>query len=309
MTVDLDCATARLLLLEDQRGRLDPATASALGAHLGRCLDCAHEEKAERLLTELLDRHLPQRAAPLGLKRRLAAQWSLSPSAPPRRSARWPRRGLAVAAAVLLAIAVAAGVSGWLVRVDPTDRLVTEAVNDHLRVLARGSDLDIRSGDMHQVRPWLTARLDFAPVIPFAGDAEFPLRGGTVEYFLDRRAAVAVYGRRLHTVTLIVAREGGLPWPEASPLATNARGFNVRLWKRGGLGYALVSDLDPSELARLAAHLGEGGRVRERGADGSATYVGGPSRTGRTSTVLVRARGTRSAMAMASSSPLTSTSM
>ena len=69
---------------------------------------------------------------------------------------------------------------------------------------------------MHQVRPWLTGRLDFAPVIPFGGDADFPLRGGTVEYFLDRRAAVAVYGRRLHTVTLIVTRADGLPWPDAT---------------------------------------------------------------------------------------------
>ena len=133
---------------------------------------------------------------------------------------------------------------------------MTEAVNDHLRVLAKGPALDVQSGDMHQVRPWLTGRLDFAPVIPFSGDAEFSLRGGALEYFLDRRAAVAVYGRRRHTVTLIVTRGDGLPWPQASPLATNARGFNVRLWKSGALGYALVSDLDPTELARLAERLG-----------------------------------------------------
>ena len=38
-------------------------------------------------------------------------------------------------------------------------------------------------------------------------------------------------------------------------------------------------------------------------------YFGGPSRTGRTSTVLVRANGIRAAMAMASSRSLTSMSM
>jgi anti-sigma factor RsiW len=114
------------------------------------------------------------------------------------------------------------------VRRDATERLVTEAVNDHLRVLARGPDLDVRSGDMHQVRPWLTGRLDFAPVIPFAGDAEFPLRGGAVEYFLDRRAAVAIYGRRLHHRHLIVALAMVCPGPRPL-LPANARGFNVRL--------------------------------------------------------------------------------
>ena len=100
---------------------------------------------------------------------------------------------------------------------------------------------------MHEVRPWLTGRLDFAPVIAFAGDADFPLRGGTVEYFLDRRAAVAVYGRRPHVITLIVARADGLPWPAGRPLLTRAQGFNVRLWRSGELAYALVSDLDARE--------------------------------------------------------------
>ena len=106
------------------------------------------------------------------------------------------------------------------------------------------------------MRPWLTSRLDFAPVIPFAGDSEFPLLGGAVDYFLDHRAAIAVYGRRLHTITLVVALPNNLPWPARALAATSARGFNVRIWRSGELGYALISDVDPAELARLAARLG-----------------------------------------------------
>jgi anti-sigma factor RsiW len=252
----MDCETARLHLLDDQRGQLDPPAATALSAHLEQCPDCSREEMAERLLTEQLLRHLPQHAAPLALKRRLAA---LSPTVShvrsPQPSSR-QRRALALAAGLLAVIVASAAVASWLARRDPAERLVAEAVNDHLRVLARGPSLDVSSGDLHQVRPWLTGRLDFAPVIPFGGDADFPLRGGAVEYFLDRRAAIAVYGRRLHTVTLIVARADGLPWPDSPSVAASARGFNVRLWQRDGLGYALVSDLDPAELARLAVRLG-----------------------------------------------------
>ena len=52
------------------------------------------------------------------------------------------------------------------------------------------------------------------------------------------------------------------------PLTTNTRGFNVRLWQAGGLGYALVSGVDGAELARLAARP-HGERRREKEARGS----------------------------------------
>lgn len=248
----MDCQAVRGALLDEQRGRLDPATAVSLHAHLDTCAGCARMEVAERLLTEQLERQLPQHGAALALKRRLSAQWP-APAAP-RSSARrtWWWVG-AVAAALLV-------VTGLNLMASPRggreDRLVGEAVNDHRRILARAERLDVPSGNMHQVRPWLTGQLDFAPVIAFAGDADFPLRGGTVEYFLDRRAAVAVYGRRLHVVTLIVARADGLPWPTGRPIVTSAQGFNVRLWRSGELGYALVSDLDAAELGQLASRLG-----------------------------------------------------
>ena len=249
----MDCSEARLHLLDDQRGRLDVALAGSLAAHLAGCSACAREDLAERLLTEQLERRLPQHAAPLALKRRLAAEWATSAPAARPVPAR-TRRAAVLAALSLVAIAVAV----WVGRPPEADRLVAEAVTDHLRLLARADALDVRSGDVHQLRPWLTSRLDFAPVIPFAGDAEFPLRGGTTEYFLDRRAAAAVYGRRLHAITLlVVGRIDDLAWPAPGrPLTTNTRGFNVRLWQAGGLGYALVSDVDGAELAQLAARLG-----------------------------------------------------
>jgi hypothetical protein len=72
----MNCPTARLALLDEHRGRLGVAAAEALAAHLRECPGCARYEMAERLLTEQLERHLPQHAAPLALKRRLAAQWA-----------------------------------------------------------------------------------------------------------------------------------------------------------------------------------------------------------------------------------------
>jgi anti-sigma factor RsiW len=253
MTTALDCARARPLLLDEQRGRLDAATAVALAAHLDSCADCRYEDDVERVLTEQLEQRMPQHAAPLALKRRLAATL---PAAGVRVAAARRRRRWALAASLIAASLVGITVLFSLLappRVPPA--LVAEAVNDHLRVLSR--PLELPSTEVHQVRPWFAGRLDFAPVIPFAGDAEFPLRGATVEYFGDRKAAVVVYGRRLHTITLLVFRPDGLAWARSGQaLSTRERGFNVRLWQASGLGYALVSDADPEDLTRLAERLG-----------------------------------------------------
>jgi anti-sigma factor RsiW len=121
----------------------------------------------------------------------------------------------------------------------------------------------VESGGLHQVKPWFEGRLPFAPAVAFEGDQDFPLKGGAVGYVLDRKAAVFVYGRRLHTIALFVFQAEGLSWPtrglqamgQARAYTTTDRGFNVILWRMGDLGYALVSDVDAHELADLGRRL------------------------------------------------------
>jgi anti-sigma factor RsiW len=239
----IDCGDVRPQLAGASRAPLAPE----VRAHLETCAACARYEAAEQALTESLERHVPQYPASLALKRRLAEQWetaALRASAARRR--RWRIAVPALAAAAILIVALPV----YLQRATPTG-MVAEAVNDHLRVLRGDRPLEVQSGELHQVRPWFEGRLDFAPVVTFAGDAEFPLKGGAVEYFLDRKAAAFVYKRRLHTITLLVFRADGLPLSPA-PQAAQRHGFNVRLWRAGDLGYALVSDVDGRELEALA---------------------------------------------------------
>jgi anti-sigma factor RsiW len=89
------------------------------------------------------------------------------------------------------------------------------------------------------------------------------LKGGSVGYFRDRKAAVFVYARRLHAISLLVFRADGLSWPVRGlvriggreAVVTSERGFNVIVWRRGELGYALVSDVDAGELRELALRM------------------------------------------------------
>jgi anti-sigma factor RsiW len=260
----MKCENVRLELLDYQRGRLDADRRQAIRTHLEGCAACAHEEAVEQTLTEMLEHRLPQHSAPLALKRRLAASWRPMPV--PGRSW-WTRWGRALTPALAVAALLLVVLPPYYrhATVSPGDGrgMVTEAVNDHLRILSSQHPLDVESGGIHQVKPWFEGRLDFAPVLAFAGDEEFPLRGGAVGYFLDRKAAVFVFQRRLHAISLLVFRADGLPWPERDLESlgnvrvsrTVARGFNVILWRTGELGYALISDLDASELRQLAVKV------------------------------------------------------
>ena len=261
----MTCEDARAQLLDYQRGRLAFPAESEVRAHLDGCADCTRDDALEHELTKALEQRLPLHPASIALKRRLAAQW---PTPSTQRS--WWRRWRPVLMPALAFAALLMLVTPVLYYERTASRmageragLVAEAVNDHLRVLASQHPLDIESSDVHQVKPWFEGRLDFAPRVAFEGDAEFPLKGGALGYFRDRKAAVFVYARRLHPITLLVFRADGLPWPTraqtpAGPpevYRTVDRGFNVIMWRTDELGYALVSDVDPRDLNALAARI------------------------------------------------------
>jgi anti-sigma factor RsiW len=255
----MDCQQARTHLMERRRGRLDAAAAAEVDAHLEGCDACRREDSADRELSAALEQRLPRRAAPDGLRRSLEARWEAKPVRPTRRAL---RTFVAMAAGATLAVlAIFAARRGAA-----SDAMVAEAVNDHLRVVYSENPVEIESGGIHQVKPWFTGRVDFAPVVPFAGDDDFPLQGGAVGYFLDRKAATFVFKRRLHVITLFVFPADGLPWPvipgrhggAARATLETSRRFHVLLWRAGDLGYALVSDVDAGELETLAAREAPG---------------------------------------------------
>lgn len=248
------CAPIREQLLDAIHDRLGPIRQARVDAHLKTCAECQRIFERERALDQALAQR-PIHALPDSLRARLTVQ-----VAPKTAQRRWPRV-LVFATPALAAAALALFlVRGWDA---PNQALVTEAVNDHLRVVYAEHPIEIESGGIHQVKPWFTGRLDFAPPVSFSGDEEFPLQGGAIGLFVDRKAATFVFKHRLHTITLFVFRSEGLPFPlqTDTPLGRQAarsvssRGFNLLLWRDGDLGYALVSDVNPAALARLATKV------------------------------------------------------
>jgi anti-sigma factor RsiW len=246
-----DCHAARAQLLDAVRARLSEADQAGFREHLQGCAACRGLYERELALDDALAKR-PKFALPDSLRHTLQAR--LTPVKPKRR--------LGPLAFVLAPSLAAAALALLLVggRFGHGQRLVDEAVNDHLRVLYAEHPIEIESGGIHQVKPWFAGRLDFAPMLSFSGDEEFPLEGGAIGLFVDRKAATFVFKHRLHTATLFVFRSEGLGWPlrndaSVGPLpasSSTSRGFNVLLWRDGDLGYALVSDVDRNELGRLA---------------------------------------------------------
>jgi anti-sigma factor RsiW len=230
-----------------------------------------HEE--ERILDELLRTRLPAKPAPDRLKRAVAQQIARAaddaartgsqPSLVASSRARFGRRSLVASLGAALSLAAAFAL-GMVVRGGgPSNALPREALNDHLRVLYAQNPIEVPNGGIHQVKPWFTGRVDLAPDITFAGDDEFPMVGGAVGYFVDRKAASFVFKRRLHTISLFVFRADGLDWPRADTLdvgtarvqATTLDGFHILFWRAQGLDHVLVSDVSRDELIRLAVKL------------------------------------------------------
>jgi anti-sigma factor RsiW len=249
-----DCDAMRTLLTDALRGRLTEPDRERLAEHLRTCLECRSIFERERALDRALGER-PTFSLPESLRAKLAAQL-----APPKPKRSLGRVSIVVASGLVTALLALLWVGGLTA---PNQRLVDEAVNDHLRVLYAEHPIEIESGGIHQVKPWFAGRLDFAPVLSFSGDDEFPLLGGAVGLFVDRKAATFIFKHRLHTASLFVFRGDGLSWPlrhdasvSALPATSAAsRGFNVLLWRDGrdgDLGYALVSDMDRSALSRLA---------------------------------------------------------
>jgi len=266
----LSCDVAQRYAHEGRRGRLGETEAAALAEHLASCESCRAEHLRESALDAALSR-LPRQRAPEALTARLRAlaeadaSREVAPPPAPQPSSqvaptplrRRPSRFIAVSSALVAAAALFGFFVGkhQLALGPAAPLLAEEAVGDHLRVLYADRGPEIESGGIHQVKPWFAGRLDFAPVLPFDGDDEFPLQGGSIAYFRDRKAAAFVFKHRLHRITLLVFRADGLELPTAAT-HQRARGFDVVLWKQNELGYALVSDMAGSELDRLAVKIG-----------------------------------------------------
>jgi anti-sigma factor RsiW len=124
-----------------------------------------------------------------------------------------------------------------------------ELVASHVRSLLASHLTDVQNSDQHVVKPWFNGKIDFVPPVPELKADGFPLAGGRLDYVDNKVIAAIVYHRRLHPINLFVRPVAATTLPFA--YADQQDGYNILRWRKNGLEFWAVSDLNPKELKQF----------------------------------------------------------
>jgi anti-sigma factor RsiW len=247
-------------------GELDPITSQAIEQHLRDCGRCDQAYKTHGSLIRAIGNATPYFKASAELGERIrsslreettdhpvrngvrGAQVLFHKRQPELWSILWetPWNWLGLAAAIILAAVIALNVVPRLQRSGADQFLATQLIASHVRSLMANHLTDVASSDQHTVKPWLDAKLDFAPPVVDLSSEGFPLVGGRLDYLDNRPVPALVYQRRKHFINLFV-------WPAGSDAAgaTKAmtrQGYQLFHWVDSDFNYWAVSDINAKEL-------------------------------------------------------------
>jgi len=247
-------------------GELDPIANQTIEQHLRECQKCDEAYKTHSALIRSIGKATPYYKAPAGLRERIQSSLreeiaERSPRSVSRdilslfRSKQSERHAvpfgtqwswLALAAAIVLAAVIASNFLPRLQRPGADQLLATQLIASHVRSLMANHLTDVASSDQHTVKPWLDAKLDFAPVVADLSSDGFPLIGGRLDYLDNRPVAALVYQRRKHFINLFV-------WPaESGSTGADKRithqGYQLLHWVDSDFNYWAVSDVSDNDL-------------------------------------------------------------
>jgi len=132
----------------------------------------------------------------------------------------------------------------------PTEELIAA----HVRSMMVSHLTDVASSDKHTVKPWFNGKLDFSPSVLDLQEHGYQLVGGRLDYLQKQPVAALVYKHRAHIINVFIRRADSAA--TAKPAGyTHQQGYNLIRWRKDGLDYALVSDLNEKELRQMAVLL------------------------------------------------------
>ncbi len=262
----MNCEEATKLMDGYLDGELDPVTSQKIEQHLRDCRKCEQAYKTHGLLIRAIGNGAPYYKAPAELHERIQSSLreeiadrpmrKVTPDAQPLFPRRQPEprtillgtpwNWLALAAAIVFAAIIALNLVPRLQRPGADQLLATQLIASHVRSLMANHLADVASSDQHTVKPWLDAKLDFAPPVVDLSSEGFPLVGGRLDYLDNRPVAALVYQRRKHFINLFVwPGEAGAARPT---MAMSHQGYQLLHWTGPDFNYWAVSDVNANDL-------------------------------------------------------------
>ena len=267
----MNCEEATKLMDGYLDGELDPITNQTIEQHLRSCRNCEQAYETHRALVRTIGSAAPYYKAPAELRERIQSSLRekvaerptrnvvrdvrqvFRRNQPELRTTLWGTpwnwlglAGLGVAAAIIFAAIITLNLVPRLQRPGADQFLATQLIASHVRSLMANHLTDVASSDQHTVKPWLDAKLDFAPPVVDLASEGFPLIGGRLDYLDNRPVAALVYQRRKHFINVFV-------WPgEAAAtrpaMAMSHQGYQLLHWADPDFNYWAVSDVSANDL-------------------------------------------------------------
>ena len=124
--------------------------------------------------------------------------------------------------------------------------LVTAMVSDHARSVVTGQAIEIASANTHTVKPWLSGKLGYSPVVVDLAELGYPLIGGRRGFIGRTAVGVLVYQYEQHELDVytLPSREFG-ELPRRLP---GESGYNMTAWRIGDIQYVVVSDANSERI-------------------------------------------------------------
>src|SRR5947199_566514 len=267
----MNCEEAIKLMDGYLDGELDPITNQAIEQHLRSCRNCEQAYETHGALIRAKRNETPYYNEPAELRERIQsslreeiaerptrnvvrdARQVFRRNQPELRTSLWGTpwnwlglAGLGVAAAIIFAAVITLNLAPRLQRPGADQFLATQLIASHVRSLMANHLTDVASSDQHTVKPWLDAKLDFAPPVVDLSSEGFPLVGGRLDYLDNRPVAALIYQRRKHFINFFV-------WPAGADAARSTKamtreGYQLLHWKDSDFNYWAVSDVNEKEL-------------------------------------------------------------
>jgi anti-sigma factor RsiW len=270
---------------------LQSSERAALETHLRVCEACRRLFDSERLFLDairgsqplhiappefrarveqvLADTPAPHEAPP-GLRHRVL--WSLWPPASAASALMYPRRVVAAAAVVAVALLIGMwGVSEYRKqRPNPPSEFALMAVDTHQRHLRSQLPLEIVSDVPERISAWFAGKVPFSVKLPNYQESSgqeklYNLEGARLVGYKNDYAAYVAYKMRMQPISLVVTSEAVAQPSGGEEIVSKGltfhydsiQGLKVITWSDRGLTYALVSDLaERGQQSCIVCHQG-----------------------------------------------------